>query len=731
MQVPKPELLAPAGSMEALGAAIRGGADAVYFGGDRFNARMSADNFDDTQMERAIKSCAFYGVKSNITLNALLYERELSDALSYAEKLYRFGADAIICADLALASAIHTYFPDMQLHASTQCMGHNTDAARALSTLGFSRMVCARELSRDDIRTLCKDSPIEIEMFIHGAMCVSQSGGCLFSSLVGARSGNRGACAQPCRLPYGLKQGRHVTKDGYPLSLRDMCLASHMTELLSLGAASFKIEGRMKSPAYVYGVTSIYRRLIDEGRNAEPNELSLLSALFSRGGAFADGYYTKKTHAGMQGVRTEKDKSATAQAEKAVLSGRATPRRREIDLSLTVAENAAPTLTLSSGDVSLNVKGEITPPCDDGMLPPDTERIRANLQKLGNTPFAARNIDITVTGRPYLPVSAINALRRMGAEALEKEILARAPFPERVENSPLFQAKVPLFSSRQGTARAPYAHARQASFLSAAQIPENASASYDILYLPLEVYCRDTELAKDKGVNGIILPPVIFDSERSAVDAMLQKATESGITDALICNLGHITLAAAHALRLHADLRSNLYSAAALAALQKAAASMGACFADALFSPELSAAQLRDIHTDIPHGTVTYGRPPLMTLQRCILREAAGITPGKSCDLCDKTPISYLCDRVGATFPVTRAFVHRNIVWNSAVVYMADKPDALSAMQNELTHHIFTTETKEEIKGVISAYQKGILTQKTKDGIAVPYQNFPQIRRIR
>ncbi len=726
----KPELLSPAGSKDALDAAIRAGADAVYFGGNRFNARMSADNFDDRAMEEAIRTCAFYGVKSNITLNTLLYERELADALRYAERLCRMGADAIICADLALARAIHTYFPELALHASTQCMGHNTDAARALSALGFSRMVCARELSSSDIRTLCKNSPIEIEMFLHGAMCVSQSGGCLFSSLVGSRSGNRGACAQPCRLPYTVTAGNRTGKEGYPLSLRDMSLACHMTELLSLGAASFKIEGRMKSPAYVYGVTSIYRRLIDEDRNADAHERSMLASLFSRGGTFADGYFMKKTHVDMQGVRTEQDKNATARAEKAVLSGRQEVRRRGVALALTVGENEAPMLCLTSGDIMITVKGEVTPPTEDGMTAPNEERIRQNLQKLGSTPFFAQHVSVTIKGAPFFPVSAVNALRRMGAEALEAAIRARAPIPKRVENAPLFETKTPVFAVGE-VPFVPYAARRQARFLSCAQIPPSARDGYDILYLPLEAVCRDIPAALDRGISGVILPPVIFDSEANGVRAMLERARAGGMTEALVSNLGHAALAAQCGYTLHGDLRLNLYSAAALSALLFAAEAVGARFADVLLSPELSLAQLRDIRAELPRGVVTYGRLPLMTLERCILRESAGKKVGGACNLCDRTPVSYLCDRVGASFPITRTYPHRNTLWNSAVLYMADKPNALAAMQNDFVHHIFTVETPAEIELVIASEQGAPLQSQTKDGISVPYRNFPRIKRIR
>ena len=237
-----PELLAPAGTREALDAAIRAGADAVYFGGSRFNARMAADNFAGDAMGEAIRACAFYGVRSNITLNTLPREREQADVLRYGEQLCLWGADAVICADLGTAALLHKYFPEMPLHASTQCSGHNVDAARFFADLGFSRMVAARELSFADLKTICDESPIETELFIHGAICVSQSGGCLFSSLVGGRSGNRGACAQPCRLPYRCtvkEPGGGYSGEDYPLSIKDMCLASHIPVLLSLGAASF------------------------------------------------------------------------------------------------------------------------------------------------------------------------------------------------------------------------------------------------------------------------------------------------------------------------------------------------------------------------------------------------------------------------------------------------------------------------------------------------------------
>ncbi len=295
-----PELLAPCGSLDALTAAVEGGADAVYFGGTVFNARMNAKNFDRADIRSAVGYCHENGVKAYVTLNTQIYDRELKSALDHAAFLYESGADALITADMGLSSLIKKYIPELELHASTQATVHNLAGAEKLYDLGFNRVVGAREMDLDNIKTLCK-SRAEIEMFIHGAICVSVSGQCLMSAMLGGRSGNRGQCAQPCRMCYNRE---------YPLSMKDMCLASHITELTDAGVASLKIEGRMKSPSYVYGVTKIYRRLLDEGRNATRDEINELQRLFSRSG-FTDGYLTGNIDRNMLGIRTENDIAKT------------------------------------------------------------------------------------------------------------------------------------------------------------------------------------------------------------------------------------------------------------------------------------------------------------------------------------------------------------------------------------------------------------------------------------
>ena len=300
MAAHKPELLAPAGSPEALNAALLGGADAIYFGGADFNARINASNFSTEAIADAVKKCHEKGVRAYVTLNTLVLEREYKNALEFVGRLWECKVDALIVADLGLISRIRQAFPDFELHASTQMGVHSSDGARTLCDMGFKRVVVARELSKENIQSIV-DTGVEVEMFCHGALCVCHSGQCLFSSLVGGRSGNRGLCAQPCRLPYN---------GSYPLSLKDNCLAGHVREILKSGVASLKIEGRMKSPDYVYAVTSAWRGLIDGEIDATAKEIKEMEKIFSRGG-FTDGYYTHRLGADMLGIRSEKDKDAT------------------------------------------------------------------------------------------------------------------------------------------------------------------------------------------------------------------------------------------------------------------------------------------------------------------------------------------------------------------------------------------------------------------------------------
>lgn len=666
---PLPELLAPAGSFSALEAAIEGGADAVYFGGSAFNARMNAENFSSDRLVDAVALAHAHGVKLYMTLNTLVGDRELPDLLRAAAEAYSAGVDGLIMADLGAISAVRAALPDMPIHASTQASGHSTEAADRLSDLGISRMVCAREMSLEDIRSFTKNSPIEAEVFVHGALCVCHSGQCLFSSLVGGRSGNRGECAQPCRLPFSSK-GK---KESYPLSLKDLSLARHVTELIDAGVASLKIEGRMKSPEYVLNVTRVWRRLLDERRNATDTEMDFLASVFSRGG-FTDGYFTGKISPAMLGIRSSDDK----QSSRELTPFRSITKKLPLDLTLTVRAGEPMSLSAASGDRQATVTGEI--PEEAQKLPLDRDFALRNLSKLGSTPYFAQNITTYIDDGLAVSAAKLNDLRRRAVEALDDP---RRTLPES------FDKTLSALSARKKTASAGKKSLLTARFASPEQIPSSAQSYFDRIYLPLDKY--------DGSTSAVILPAVIFDSERDEVAKMLQKAAELGAKYALVGNLAHLSLVTDAGLIPDGDLRLNTFNS-------KAAELLEATHLDSLIlSPELTLPQLRDIArgVNIPAGAVVYGRIPLMVLEKCAVKSVCG------CEACSSGRAS-LVDRRGISFPVAREWRHRNIIYNSLPTYMADRADKLDSADISLRHFIFTTESKKEAEQIIEAYKKNL-----------------------
>lgn len=661
-----PELLAPAGSYEALMAAIEGGADAVYMGGVAFNARINAKNFTEEELKRGISLAHSYGVKVYIAANTLIYDRELDGFLRSAEYAYRCGADALIIADVGAAAEVKKRIP-IELHASTQFSGHGADSAKILAEAGFSRMVCAREMSREDIKSFIDKSTLEAEVFVHGALCVCHSGQCLFSSLVGGRSGNRGECAQPCRLPYRGRGGRQE----YPLSLKDLTLARHVTELYGLGVSSLKIEGRMKSPEYVRDVTRIWRSLLDERRDATNLEIRELEEIFSRGG-FTDAYFTKSIGHGMLGVRSEEQKQIT----RTLSPFEGITRKIKINMDMTVAADVPARLTLTRVDTgqSVTVTGDI--PQTARTAPIDEETVQRSLLKLGDTPYSAENIRIDIGEGLMLPISVLNALRRRAASEL-------ASLCER-KLQPITQAD----ADSPKMTRTPL---RTAVFYNTEEIPSSAYSYFDIIYTPLEKYTGNT--------NGVILPPVIFDSERETVESMLRSAREKGAEYALVGNFGHAELARLARLRVHGDLRLNITNASSAAFAEKEG------YETFVLSPELGVSAMRDIGGR--SLACVYGRIPLMVTEKCIGKEIG------DCKTCTSGHVM-LTDRRGVRFPVMRTFAHRSLIFNSVPVYMADKQAELDRAGLCMRHFIFTVESAAEADTVINAYKKRLLPKGTE-----------------
>lgn len=648
----KCEILAPAGDTECLHAALSAGADAIYLGADLFNARKRAKNFTLDELEDVVQLCHAHKTKLYVTLNTQLYEKELPLALSYVDRLYQSGVDALIVADFGVASLINKRYPDLELHASTQASVHSLDGASLLAKrLGFTRVVLARELSQKNIEYISKNAPCETEIFVHGAHCMSVSGQCLMSYSMGGRSGNRGECAQPCRLPYRLGKGV-----SYPLSLKDMCLGAHVTEIVKTGTASLKIEGRMKGPQYVYSTVSKWRELLDSNRNASDRELLSLGAVFSRQG-FSDGYFTERIDKSMLGIRSEADKNESKENELSV------PPLSRIKVSMRgyfhIGEPARLTLILNGQEFTAygeDVSRAINAPSSEG-------DIIKSLSKLGATPFELDTIDIDKDENIMVRVSCLNSLRR--------ECVKMAFSSGRVAKSEEYLA--PSLPNVKKI--------KTALFASCESIPE--TDYFDIKFVYLDKY-KSGCLA-----NGVCLPPVILDDEWEKAEAMLRRAQSDGISYALVGNIGHIERVRALGFKVIGDFRLNAFNKPCVELLM----SLG--LESLILSPELSLAQLRDFYG---YGVIAYGKFPVMTTHKCILKDTYG------CLFCH----GYLADRQNARLFVHGTFGHRNIIYNSVPVYMADR---LEQINTHSLHFIFSDETKNEVLEIIDAYKRRAMSR--------------------
>ena len=457
---PLPELLAPAGSRKAFLGALAAGADAVYLGGEKFGARAYAENFTKDEIIRSIREAHILGSKVYLTLNVLTKESEMEETLEFAISLYEEGLDGVIVQDLGVMRELHTRCPGLALHASTQLSSAAPESVRFLKELGVRRVVPARELSLEEIRTIKREAPVEVESFIHGAMCYSYSGRCLLSSFLGGRSGNRGRCAGTCRLPYQIfdADGNRISllkgKEEYPLSMRDLCVLEILPDLIDAGIDSFKIEGRMKSPHYAAGVTALYRKYIDyyckwdeEGRKTPwkiaPEDMRKLRSLYLRTD-LSTGYYYKRN--GKELLTIGKpgyagtDDALLAQIEEEFL--RELPKRKISGRAVLVpGEEArlrvtAPALSENEEPVTVEAAGDLVQAALK--RPMQAQEIESRLRKTGDSLFAFETLEVDTDGNVFLPVAALNQLRRNALQMLEQKILewpkaGAQPVPESSE----------------------------------------------------------------------------------------------------------------------------------------------------------------------------------------------------------------------------------------------------------------------------------------------------------
>ncbi len=684
------ELLSPAGSPEAVVAAVQNYADAVYLGLGGFNARQGAKNFTDEEFLAAVKYCHERGCKVYVTLNTLCSDRELPEAERLANFVSNAGVDAVLVQDLGLAALLRATNPDLTLHASTQMSVHNLAGVFAAAELGMKRVVLARELSLEQIKFITARSPIEIEVFVHGALCFCYSGQCYMSSVIGRRSGNRGMCAQPCRMQYSL--GRK--SDEYPMSLKDSCLIEHLSELEEAGVACIKIEGRMKRPEYTAIVTGIYHRAISEHLPPTEREMKMLKAAFSRDG-FTDGYLTGKKQ-DMFGIRGEPDRTAAAmfsEARKAYSSGEV----RRVDVDFYVSARKGESIKLYANDDDGNkvsVFGPVPEIADKNQL--SEKYLETQLYKTGGTPFRCRSVRASVDEGLFCSASVINALRRSvldkltaerGKESGRREGLVPAEPYNKLQGRPVLNFRV--------------SELRQIT-------PELAQLGPTVLYVPLVLAATAPEetlapfISKETELCAV-MPRIISDSEMKEVGRLLKKARENGFSTALAGNLGHIAIAKACGMNVRGDFGMNAYNGRTLKTISEAG------LLSQTLSFELRLSQIRDMPKPIDTELLAYGRLPLMVSEQCL------VTPGGCAGLKNKPedePCARPCaesrtmlsDRTGSAFPVIREFGCRNVILNSSKLFLGDKPQDFADLNLWGVSLLFTTETPRECVTIAKSY---------------------------
>ena len=673
------ELLAPAGSMEALRAAVCNGADAVYLGADTFNARMNARNFSAADLQEAVVYCHVRGVKVHLTLNTLVLDREMPRAAELIRLAASCGVDAFIVQDLGVVSLCRQLAPDVPIHASTQMSIHSLEGVLEAAALGCSRVVLARELPAEEIAHICKRSPVEIEVFVHGALCMCYSGQCYLSSVIGRRSGNRGQCAQPCRLPYGY--GRFESTR-YPLSLKDNCLAGELDELRRMGVASIKIEGRMKRPEYVAIVTRAYRTVLNGGK-LTPSDLQELETAFSRQG-FTDGYFRGQTGSDMFGRRQEGEDTADLFASARATYEQGEPQRIGVRFYAMIRRGEPAQLAVEDPDGNLcRTRGPVPEQAVYRSLTP--QDLEQQLKKTGGTPYLCTAVRSSLDPDLMLPASAINAMRRDVIAELTAKRGRAAPAHLNAYDEP------PRYDGIAGEPQLTIA-VRTAGQITSRML----SMKPTVLYVPLSELAEHPDLPQRVSVEtqlAAILPRVIWSGELAPVARQLRTVYEMGVRQVLAGNLGQLHIARAAGFAVRGDFGLNIVNSRAMRYLREQGLD------SQLLSFELTLPQIRDISKAVPAELLIYGRLPLMLMENCVMKNRTGIC---AC----QTGTVRLVDRVGEEFPIVKdPGTCRNVLLNGKKLYLLDKKDALRGMGLWALRLQFTTENPGEIDKVLMDYQ--------------------------
>ena len=655
------EILAPVGSEEMLHAAVFSGADAVYLGFSGFNARTGAGNFDADSLKEAVRFCHARGVKVHVALNTTVYGGELASLCDAIRAVAASGADAVICQDLAVATLIGKIAPQLPRHGSTQMSVHTLQGALELKELGFTRVVLARELSLPEVEQITRHCGIETECFVHGALCMCVSGQCYLSAFLGGRSGNRGSCAGPCRLPFEA----NALPEGKPgrlhhLSLKDNSVIDKLDQLQAIGVASAKIEGRLRTPEYVAAAVSACLA----GREGRAYDRDLLKNAFSRSG-FTSGYLDGKIDGTMFGVRSEADAELTKKTLPALRELYRRERSRvPVRMKLEIEEGGEKlTVTDADGNKAF-AYGDFEP--QPARTDP-TESLKRSLAKTGGTPFAAENIEVEMDEGPwFVPGSAVNELRREALDALLKKREVLRPWPvQDVELEPLPQRTLPPHRTLRAR-------------------PEQALSGVEYLILPIAQ--ADRVPREWRGKTLLELPRVMFGKLEEDTARRVAATQDAGFAGYEVSNIAHLRLC--RGLPMSGGFGLNVTNQ--VAAQFYADNGLGSV----LILPETKDSDISTIaptHAGkpVPTGVLVYGHMPLMVTRACPLQNI------HDCAHCDKTGV--LTDRKAKKIPV-RCGMGVRTIYNPVPIYMGDKPGALTV---DYGVAYFTLESREEAAAIL------------------------------
>ena len=663
----KGEILSPVGSRETLFAAVRSGADAVYLGAKDFSARRNAENFTSDELKEVTSYCHIRGVKVYLTLNILIKDDEMSDALNLAEKAYNAGIDGIIVQDLGLAALLHKHLPELPLHASTQLSIHSPASLPLLKQLGFCQVVVAREMCFEDLKAFCAEAKkydITVEAFVHGALCMSVSGQCLLSAFLGSRSGNRGLCAGPCRLPFAAENGT-----GYDLSLKDLSLIEYIHRLYEIGIRSFKIEGRMKRPEYVAAATKACKDALINGI-VDTDLAETLKNVFSRSG-FTSGYLENKLGRDMFGIRTKENVTSADKAFPILHEiYRKEHKNVPVGIKAVIKESQPLSLTLSDGENQVTARGGIPQKAKNKALTYDDAL--KSLTKFGDTPYFDNGGSVNLDDGLFVPSSELNALRRTACELLDN---ARSQ-TKRTEKHIKYTAEYQNIKSN----KIPKLIIR---IESPNQIPADLTGIQAVI-VPLE-----SDFTKLDNVENLVDIPRGIISEK-IIKERLVKYKEKGFNACLCGNLSTVEIAKSLGFNIIAATGLNIHNSESAHTIE----SLGA--KAVILSNELTCDSLSSINSPVPKGVITYGNIPLMLFKNCPVKN------GKKCADCNKDGV--LTDRLGTKFPVRCRMGYSELL-NSVPLWLADKRENLKGLDFEVLY--FTNETHERVNEVITAYKNG------------------------